>query len=68
MGTEGDVGELFQGKKRLEVSGILRGNEANLKARVKEKVRQTNRSDQIGLPAIVVVVEFSSPRSRVIKK
>lgn len=68
MGSGDDTGELFQGKKRLEVSGILRGNEATLRARVQQKLRQTDRSDVVGLPAVVVVVEFSAPRSRVVEK
>ena len=68
LGSEDDIGELFQGKKRLEVSGILRGNESTLRARVLKKLIQTDQSDDMGLPAVVVVVEFSAPRSRVVNK
>ncbi len=68
LGGEDDIDELFQGKKRLEVSGILRGNVTTLQARTQRKVRQTDRSDYLGLPAVVVVVEFSAPRSRIVNK
>lgn len=67
LGTEDSSGALFQGKKRLEVSGILRGDEARLRARVKEKLRQTDQSASV-LPAVVVVVEFSTPRSRLVER
>jgi hypothetical protein len=68
LGKEDDIEELFQGKKRLEASGILRGTEATIRARVKKKLMQTDQSDGIGLPALVVVVEFSAPRSRLVEK
>ena len=46
---------------RMEVSGIQRGNDSRVRARVKRKLNQTNRSDDWGLPAYVVVVEFGRP-------
>jgi len=64
---EKDDNELFQGKKRLEVSGILKGNESSITSRVRMKLRQTERSDG-KLPAYIVIVEFSEPRSRVMGK
>ena len=51
----------------VKVSGILRGNETRLRARVNEKLKQTDQSAGV-LPAVVVVVEFSTPRSRMVEK
>jgi hypothetical protein len=49
---------------RLEISGILNENEKNSpETRLKQKLRQTEASSQTGLPAFVVIVEFSNPRS-----
>jgi hypothetical protein len=59
--------ELFQGKKRLEVSGILKGDEKTIDYRIKSKLKQTERSDGV-LPAYAIVVEFSIPRSRILGK
>lgn len=64
LGPIGNNDILFQKKSRLEVSGIRRGDESNINARVKEKIKQTGRSNN-SLPAYVVVVEFSRPLSRV---
>ena len=58
----------FQNAARLEVSGIRSGNSSDIKARVKEKIEQTNPSDNLGLPAYVAVVEFSAPVTQVVKK
>ncbi len=57
----------FQDAARLEVSGIRRGNDRILNARVSQKIRQTQPSDG-ALPAYIVVVEFSSPYARLVKK
>jgi hypothetical protein len=67
LGPKGDDSALFQKTARLEVSGIGRGNESAVRARVKTKMEQTTVSDGV-LPAYVVVVEFGSPRARVIQK
>lgn len=67
LGNKGDSGRLFQGKERLEVSGILSGEETIVRSRVRQKLGQTNRSDG-KLPALIIVVEFSKPRSRVVNK
>lgn len=53
---------------RLEVSGILRGDKATIASRVKIKLEQTNPSDELGLPAYIVVVEFSKPTTRIVRK
>jgi hypothetical protein len=65
--TSDDEG-IFQDNMRLEISGILQGDEAQIKRRVKEKLQQTNVSDDWGMPAYIVVVEFSKPHSRVVQK
>lgn len=53
---------------RLEVSGILKGNKAQINRRLKEKVEQTKKSDNLTLPAYVVVVEFSRPLVKIRKR
>jgi hypothetical protein len=57
----------FQRKACLEVSGIRRGDAALVDRRVREKLRQTSRTDGV-LPAHVVVVEFSRPMAYVVNK
>jgi hypothetical protein len=59
--------EIFQDKKRLEVSGIRSGNESQIKTRVKQKKDQTKPSDGT-FPAFIVVVEFSNPVAEVQEK
>ncbi len=66
LGSKGDV--LFQKKARLEVSGILKGSESEVKSRVKQKKGQTQKSDNTRLPAYITIVEFSRPLSRVVKR
>lgn len=58
----------FQNKSRLEVSGILNGVEKDIRRRLREKVEQTKKSDRFSIPAYVVIVEYSNPLSRVIKR
>lgn len=55
-------GPLFQGMARMEVSGLRSGSDSAVKSRVRQKVRQVERSQGSGLPAVVVVVEFGSPQ------
>ena len=57
--------ESFQPKGRLEVSGIRRGDDRSIRARVQQKLRQTDRSDDSMLPAYVIVVEFGRPVAEV---
>ncbi len=57
----------FQNKVRLEVSGIRRGNDSRVRARVKQKIEQTNPSDGV-LPAYIIVIEFSRPLSFITEK
>jgi hypothetical protein len=67
LGQESNL--LFQKKARLEVSGIRKGNESEIKARIKQKKEQTKRSDNTyRLPAYIIVVEFGEPQSRVVRR
>ncbi len=58
----------FERMARLEVSGIRKGNRSKINARVKQKIEQTGASDPEGLPAYIIVVEFSRPISVVSTK
>lgn len=68
LGARDSKEPLFQNKARLEVSGIRQGDESAVRARVKRKLGQTQQSDEGGLPAMVIVVEFGSPRSEVAER
>jgi hypothetical protein len=65
LGTEDN---LFQGKARLEVSGILRGTRRRINSRIKARVGQTRQSDHLALTAYVVVVELGTPRAKVVQR
>jgi len=68
LGRAQDNEELpFQNKERLEVSGIRTGDDSRIKARVNEKLRQVQSSNTTALPALIVVVEFSAPLSRMVR-
>lgn len=57
---------LFQDAARLEVSGILQENKKNTtQRRIKEKKKQTEVSDEMKLPAWIVVVEFGTPKAHI---
>jgi hypothetical protein len=58
----------FMGKSRLEVSGIRAGNSSEIQTRIKRKIKQTDQSDNMRIPAVVVIVEFSRPESRFVRK
>jgi hypothetical protein len=68
LGAPGETGLPFQNKARLEVSGILKGDESQFRARVKQKQRQPAPSDGTGLPAYAVVVEFGTPQAEVAQR
>ncbi len=53
---------------RLEVSGILEGNDSLVRRRRNIKLRQMSRSDTLGLPAYAMVVEFGRPLAEVRQK
>lgn len=59
---------LFQRKARLEVSGILHGDDSMIKNRHAAKIEQTNKSDKLQLPAYISVIEFSKPKALFAKK
>lgn len=59
--------EPFQDVARLEVSGILEGNESKIKARVHQKKEQTYPTDD-DYSAYIVIVEFSKPVSYLERK
>ncbi|KJH71344.1 hypothetical protein [Aliterella atlantica] len=64
LGNQDSVATLpFERMARLEVSGIRRGNRGQINARVKQKTEQTRASDTQGLPAYIIVIEFSRPIS-----
>ena len=52
-------------KARLEVSGIRRGATSTVMRRVRQKLGQTDRSENTLLPAYVIVVEFGTPLAEV---
>lgn len=66
LGYESDT-PYFQRRARLETSGILRGNDADIRGRMGEKRDRLSLSDN-PLPAFVVVVEFSHPLAEVGEK
>lgn len=57
----------FQNAVRLEVSGIRKGDDSRIKARVKQKLEQVSPTDGT-LPAYIVIVEFSNPLVFIVKK
>ena len=59
---------LFQKKARLEISGMLKGDDALMKSRHIIKTRQTDKSDGQCIPAYVSVIEFSRPKALFTKK
>lgn len=66
---KGDKNELtFQRAARLEVSGIMNGGKGRVNERAKEKISQTDKSNDTRLPAYIIVVEFSTPISKYIEK
>ena len=63
----GPADNLYQSTARLEVSGIRQGGRRTINSRVKAKAKQTECSVASGRIAFVVVVEFGTPRARVIR-
>ena len=56
---------IFNHKARLEVSGILKEDKSNtVEKRIREKLKRLAPDD---LPALIVVVEFSKPRSKMVR-
>ena len=64
----GDDSDLpFQNKARLEISGIRVGSDSSIRARISQKLKQTDPSDDV-FPAYVIVIEFSRPIAELRKK
>jgi hypothetical protein len=68
LGENKDAKGIFQRAARLEVSGILKGDKDGIAARLRKKLIQSGRSDETGLPAFVMIVEFGSPEVRIAKR
>ncbi len=66
IGSANDASTLFQRKARLEVSGIRKGTKSTIQSRVNMKLKQIAPSDAVA-PGYVAVVEFGTPRSRVVQ-
>ena len=58
---------LFQGSARVEISGLRHADDAEISTRTRRKIKQIDRSASI-LPGFVVVVEFSRPLVRVVRR
>jgi len=54
----------FQALERLEISGILNGDDKAIENRIKEKRVQIEPSDHIA-PAYIAVIEFGKPTARI---
>jgi hypothetical protein len=67
LGSIDDPQTVFQRKARLEVSGIRLGSESTLQSRVNMKLAQISPSDALS-PGYVCVLEFGTPRARVVQK
>jgi len=57
---------LFQSALRLEVSGIRNGDNNQVNARVRQKLKRLRKYNS-SLPAYITVVEFSKPLIKVLK-
>lgn len=60
-------GGLFQGRARLEVSGILKGETAQVQGRLRDKLRRL-ANEESSWTTWVVVVEFSQPLIHVVRR
>jgi hypothetical protein len=68
LGSDSASQGIFQRAARLEVSGILDGDDAKITARLNIKLHQASRSDGSLLPAYVAIVEFRTPETRFVMK
>ena len=58
---------LFQSRSRLEVSGILKGSEAQVRRRMQEKLERLAKFESV-TPTWVMVVEFSRPVAETVRR
>ncbi|MBF0457952.1 MAG: hypothetical protein HQK99_08670 [Nitrospirae bacterium] len=56
----------FNKQARLEVSGILKGNDSDINYRSKNKLTRLQKQVN-SLPAFIIIVEFSKPKSNIKK-
>ena len=63
LGDKEDL--LLQHKARLEVSGLCNGSNKEFNRRIKKKQNQARVSDNLCLPAWVVITDFGSPRAHI---
>lgn len=63
LGSESD--SPFEATAILEVSGVRRGNSSVVGRRVREKLRQVEKSLNLGLATYIVVIEFGTPLAEV---
>lgn len=66
MGKATDEG--FANKAGLEISGIRKGDDRTIKNRIRQKIQQTDRTEDSDLQIYVIVVEFGTPVAEVKKK
>lgn len=58
-----------EGTARLEISGMIDSDkDSEIKARVRDKIKQTEKSDNMKIPAVVVVVAFHQPEAHLVRK
>lgn len=67
VGDEEDAELPFQGLMRLEVSGILSGEDSDVRSRTGIKRTQVTPSDHLG-PAFIAIVEFGRPMAKLERK
>lgn len=62
LGEKSDL--FYMPKARLEISGIEQESESNnIERRYRLKLQQTDKSDDMRMPAYVSIVEFSTPKA-----
>lgn len=64
LGPKRNPEPLFQDKHKLEVSGILSGDEGDVRRRLREKLDQLRRG-AVPIPGFGIVVHFATPETRV---
>lgn len=55
----------FEDRVKLEISGILKGAEGKINARIRKKVKRLQESNCLNIEAIILVVEFSNPKAKI---
>ncbi len=67
IGDSNENEPLFQNKARLEVTGIMHGDERDISTRLVQKLNRFAKYPH-ELPAMAIVVEFGTPRSRIVEQ